>query len=52
MVNFTILAGGYATFIQSYLFDSEAGSLTTLSQSPSGTNPSWIALHPTNQSIL
>ena len=52
MVNFTILAGGYATFIASYLFDSDASTLTLLSQSPSGTNPSWIALHPTNDSIL
>ena len=52
MVNFTILAGGYATFIATYLFDSDAGSLSLASQSPSGTNPSWIALHPTNQSVL
>ncbi|KAH9920007.1 putative isomerase YbhE [Epithele typhae] len=52
MVNFTILAGGYTTFIASYLFDSDAGALTLLKQNPSGTNPSWIALHPTNQSIL
>ena len=52
MVNFTILAGGYATFVVSYLFDSDNNALTVLNQSPTGANPSWIALHPTNKSIL
>ncbi|THH16791.1 hypothetical protein EW146_g3915 [Bondarzewia mesenterica] len=52
MVNFTILAGGYATFVASYLFDTDASSLTLLNQSPTGSNPSWITLHPTNSSIL
>ena len=52
MVNFTIIAGGYSTFIASYLFNSDANTLTLSSQSPSGDNPSWVALDPTNQSIL
>ncbi|KAI0360680.1 putative isomerase YbhE [Trametes cingulata] len=52
MVNFTILAGGYSTFIATYLFNSDAGSLSLVSQSPTGQNPSWIDLHPTNKSIL
>ena len=52
MVNFTILAGGYSSFIATYLFNSDANTLTLLGQNPSGQNPSWIALHPTNQSIL
>ncbi|KAI0371947.1 putative isomerase YbhE [Pilatotrama ljubarskyi] len=52
MVNFTILAGGYSTFIATYLFNSDAGTLSLLSQSPTGQNPSWIDLHPTNKSIL
>jgi len=52
MVNFTILAGGYTTFIASYLFNPDASSLTLLAQSPTGANPSWIASHPTNSSIL
>jgi 6-phosphogluconolactonase (cycloisomerase 2 family) len=52
MVNFTILAGGYTSFVASYLFNSEAGSLTLLSQSPTGPSPSWIESHPTNNSIL
>ncbi|KAH9896867.1 putative isomerase YbhE [Cubamyces lactineus] len=52
MVNFTILAGGYSTFIATYLFNSDAGTLSLVSQSPTGQNPSWIDLHPTNKSIL
>ncbi|KAI0685372.1 putative isomerase YbhE [Cytidiella melzeri] len=52
MVNFTILAGGYASFVASYLFNSDTSSLTLLNQSPTGLNPSWITLHPTNKSIL
>lgn len=52
MVNFTILAGGYTSFVVSYLFNSDSNSLTVLNQSPTGANPSWIALHPTNKSIL
>ncbi|KAI0046974.1 putative isomerase YbhE [Auriscalpium vulgare] len=52
MVNFTILAGGYSTFVASYLFNAAAPSLTLLAQSPTGANPSWISPHPTNASIL
>jgi len=52
MVNYTILAGGYTTFVISYLFNSEAGALTIQSNSTTGENPSWIALHPTNNTIL
>ncbi|TFY83352.1 hypothetical protein EWM64_g659 [Hericium alpestre] len=54
MVNFTILASGYAVpgFIASYLFNTEAATLTLLNQSPTGDNPSWISPHPTNSSIL
>ncbi|KAG7440486.1 putative isomerase YbhE [Guyanagaster necrorhizus] len=52
MVNFTILAGGYDVFIASYLFDSVASTLSLTGQYPSGSNPSWITLHPTNKSIL
>lgn len=52
MVNATILAGGYTTFIAAYLFDSDLSSLTLLNQYPTGQNPSWIALHPENKSVL
>ncbi|KAJ3554002.1 hypothetical protein NM688_g3325 [Phlebia brevispora] len=52
MVNFTILAGGYSSFVVSYLFNSDTSALSVLNQSPTGDNPSWITLHPTNKSIL
>ncbi|TFK86813.1 putative isomerase YbhE [Polyporus arcularius HHB13444] len=52
MVNFTILAGGSSSAIVSYLFNSDASTLSVLGQNPSGANPTWIALHPTNKSIL
>ncbi|KAF8984491.1 Lactonase, 7-bladed beta-propeller-domain-containing protein [Cyathus striatus] len=52
MVNYTILAGGFSTFIATYLFDSDASTLSLLQQNPTGDNPSWIASHPQNTSIL
>ncbi|KIK57372.1 hypothetical protein GYMLUDRAFT_46246 [Collybiopsis luxurians FD-317 M1] len=52
MVNFTILAGGYNTFIATYLFDSCAGTLDVVSKFPAGTNTSWMSPHPTNASIF
>ncbi|KAF9235472.1 Lactonase, 7-bladed beta-propeller-domain-containing protein [Melanogaster broomeanus] len=52
MVNFTILAGGYTTYVASYLFNTEDNSLTYLNQYTTGANPSWIISHPTNKTIL
>lgn len=52
MVNFTIFAGGFSTFIASYVFDSDANILSLQQQFETGTNPSWIALHPENSSVL
>lgn len=52
MVKFDILAGGYDVFIASYLFNSETLTLSLTAKYPSGSNPSWITLHPTNKSIL
>ncbi|KAK0444261.1 putative isomerase YbhE [Desarmillaria tabescens] len=52
MVKFTILAGGYDVFITSYLFNSDASTLSLTGKYPSGSNPSWITSHPTNKSIL
>ncbi|KAJ2923344.1 hypothetical protein H1R20_g13751, partial [Candolleomyces eurysporus] len=52
MVNFTILAGGFTSFIATYVFDSDAGSLSLTKQNPTGQNPSWIAPHRLNSSIL
>ncbi|KAF7977386.1 hypothetical protein HWV62_4001 [Athelia sp. TMB] len=52
MVNFTIIAGGYTTFIASYLFNSDTNAVSLLNTYPTGTDPSWIIGHPTNESIL
>ncbi|PPQ73722.1 hypothetical protein CVT24_006979 [Panaeolus cyanescens] len=52
MVQFKILAGGYDVFIATYLFNSLTSSLTLLSKSPCGQNPSWISLNPVNSSLL
>jgi len=52
MVNFTILAGGFSSFIASYVFDSDASTLTFVTKTQTGENPSWIASHPQNTSVL
>lgn len=52
MVNFTLLAGGATSFIATYLFNSDAGSLTLVRENPTGPNPVWITTHPTNKSVL
>ncbi|KAF9561684.1 putative isomerase YbhE, partial [Agrocybe pediades] len=52
MVSFKILAGGYDVFVATYIFNSATSSLTLQSKSPTGSNPSWITLHPTNRSLL
>jgi hypothetical protein len=54
MVNYIILAGGYTTFIVTYLLNCSLRSctLSVVNKSPTGPNPSWIASHPTNRSIL
>jgi len=52
MVKFTILAGGFSQFIATYIFDSDASSLSLIKQTQTGGNPSWITSHPKNSSIL
>jgi len=52
MVNTTILAGGFTSFIVSYVFNSDASTLTVQNQFQTGPNASWIALHPGDKSIL
>jgi len=52
MVSFTILAGGFSTFVATYVFNADTPSLTLTKQSTTGDNPSWIASHPQNSSIL
>ncbi|KAL0577525.1 hypothetical protein V5O48_004466 [Marasmius crinis-equi] len=52
MVSFSILAGGYDTFIAAYLFNASSSSLTVSGRYDSGTNASWIGAHPTNVSVF
>jgi 6-phosphogluconolactonase (cycloisomerase 2 family) len=49
---YTILAGGYTSFIASYKFTPSTGTLKYISQSNSNQNPSWIAQHPTLKNVL
>jgi len=52
MVNFTILAGGYTSFVATYVFNSDTNVLSLIGQSNTNPNPSWVTLNPTNRSIL
>ncbi|KJA21813.1 hypothetical protein HYPSUDRAFT_682420 [Hypholoma sublateritium FD-334 SS-4] len=52
MVNFTILAGGFSTFIATYVFNNDTSTLTLINETTTGENPSWIALHPNNSNVL
>ncbi|KAL0958790.1 hypothetical protein HGRIS_014111 [Hohenbuehelia grisea] len=52
MVKFTIFAGGYSSFIASYLFNTDTQSLSFVSQYQTGLNPSWLSTHPTNSNVL
>lgn len=54
MVNFTILAGGFSSFIATYIFDPDSATLSLIKQSDitPGVNPSWLALNQQNSSIL
>ncbi|EAU83139.2 hypothetical protein CC1G_07821 [Coprinopsis cinerea okayama7 len=52
MVNFTILAGGFTSFIATYVFDTDSGALSLTKQNPTGDSVSWIASHSQDPSIL
>ncbi|KAI5886632.1 putative isomerase YbhE [Schizophyllum commune H4-8] len=52
MSAFTILAGGYDSSIAAYAFTPDNASLTLVNTYPSGQNPSWISLNPSNTSVL
>ncbi|KAJ7756057.1 putative isomerase YbhE [Mycena maculata] len=52
MVKFTIYAGGYTSFIVSYLFDTQTAALTYLDTIATTPNPSWLRPHPTNENII
>lgn len=48
----TILVGSYSDEITTLKFDPDAGTLRVVSTVKSGQSPSWIALHPTDRSLL
>jgi len=52
MVALTMLAGGFVNFIATYLFDSDAKTLTLLAQNPTGPSPSWIERYAVDPSFL
>lgn len=52
MSAFTILVGGYTSMITALSFTPGSTSLSTLSTSYAGINPTWITTHPTNKSVL
>lgn len=52
---FQLFAGGYAGLITAFSFaltSPTSGSLTLQASNSAGTNPSWLALSPSNSSIL
>ncbi|ESK84972.1 putative isomerase YbhE [Moniliophthora roreri MCA 2997] len=49
---FTILAGGYDTFVSTYLFNATNASLLVTRKHTTGLNPSWLTPHPTNSSVF
>jgi 6-phosphogluconolactonase (cycloisomerase 2 family) len=52
MVSFKILAGGWATYVVTYLFNSDTNELTLQSKSQTGSSPSWLTSHNSNPSIV
>ncbi|QRV88186.1 lactonase, 7-bladed beta-propeller [Ceratobasidium sp. AG-Ba] len=52
MVSYKILVGAYSSVITTLKFDSTSSSLPTIATSYAGQNPSWIAAHPTNKSVI
>jgi 6-phosphogluconolactonase (cycloisomerase 2 family) len=52
MVKLTFLAGGYTSFIATYLFNTDTSSLSLVGKSTTGVNPSWLTRHPTNSSVI
>lgn len=49
---YKLLVGSYSNKITTLLFDPDAQSLTVLSAVESGQNPSWIAQHPVDKSLI
>ncbi|KAJ7580609.1 putative isomerase YbhE [Mycena floridula] len=52
MVNFTVFLGGYTSYILSYIFDTDASTLTFLANTTTGASPSWITPNLKNPRIF
>ena len=48
--SYTLLAGGYTNVITTLTFD-PAGKISVVGSADSGTNPSWVATHPTVKTV-
>ncbi|CAE6474985.1 unnamed protein product [Rhizoctonia solani] len=51
-MSYKLLIGGYATTIATLLFNPASSSLSTIATTSAGINPTWIATHPTNKSVV
>ncbi|KAG8940121.1 hypothetical protein FRC03_005771, partial [Tulasnella sp. 419] len=51
LMAFKILVGSYTAYISALSFDG-SNSLSFLTQSPAGFNPSWVTGHPTNKTVI
>lgn len=52
MSSFLILVGSFAPLISTLNFTASPPSLSLVSQTPSGTSPSWLLSNPVNNSII
>ncbi|KAF8643475.1 hypothetical protein AX16_009031 [Volvariella volvacea WC 439] len=51
-MKYTILTGGFTTFIGTLVFDSVHNTLSVTQKTTTNNNPSWIATHPENSRVL
>ncbi|KAG9080588.1 hypothetical protein FRC06_006390, partial [Ceratobasidium sp. 370] len=52
MPKYRIIVASYTPNITTLEFDPSKGTLRVIAQSPAGTNPSWVAAHPTDKSLI
>ncbi|KAG9125652.1 hypothetical protein FRC07_006740 [Ceratobasidium sp. 392] len=52
MPKYRILVASYTPNITTLEFDSSKKTLKDIAQSPAGTNPSWIAAHPSDKTLI
>ncbi|KAG8680152.1 hypothetical protein FRC08_016502, partial [Ceratobasidium sp. 394] len=52
MPKYRILVASYTPNITTLEFVPSKGTLRAIAQSPAGTNPSWVAAHPTDKNLI